>query len=205
VTPGLVSLHYEAVACASGGTVFPYLFGDTSCGSELTMLDFYKTGTGFRCLSTYASKTIASLMLSCNKDTLERPQATSTISVNHVATGAAPAWTSTAGNSGSSGGGGKANDDPNTVGGWNDLSLGTRIGIIVAAGVVALCLCVTLCLRLWRSWKKPAPRFDQQYDHSMASLYPPTWKAPGSNTQEVTRPISGHHADSPLRPHPQPT
>ncbi|KAH8879540.1 hypothetical protein GQ53DRAFT_834067 [Thozetella sp. PMI_491] len=156
VTPGLVSLHYDTVPCAGGGIVVPYLFGDTTCGSQQGILDFYKTGSDFRCLSDFTSDTIAAVMLSCNQNHPEQPQGTSTISVAHVATDAPPTSTTSA----SSGLGSNLDEGQNTQKGWNSLSLGARIGIIVAAAVVAFILsALCFCLR-----RRPSP--------------PPTWTPP---------------------------
>jgi hypothetical protein len=158
VTPGLVSLHYGTVPCAGGGVVVPFLFGDTSCGSQQSSLDFYKTGSDFHCLSDFASDTIAAIMLSCNQNQPEQPQGTSTISVAQVATGAPPKSPT----SSPSGSNNNSSDSQTIQTGWNSLSLGAHVGIIVAAAVVALSLSVT-CL-YFRKRQYPSPRrIDQHY------------------------------------------
>ncbi len=181
VTPGLVSLHYDTVPCAGGGIVVPYLFGDTTCGSQQSILDFYKTGSDFHCLSDFASDAVAAVMLSCNQNHPEQPQGTSTVSVAQVATGAPPTSTTSA----PSGSDQSSNDGQNTQTGWSSLSLGARIGIIVAAAVVALSLSgICFCLRRRR---RPSPRkFDQQ--HSNSGVPRPTWDTQYATAQELTPP-----------------
>ncbi|KAG6028241.1 hypothetical protein E4U41_000727 [Claviceps citrina] len=163
VTPGLVSLHYEDVPCAGGGTVLPYLFKDAACAKRKAMLASHKTGSDFRCLSDVGSGTIAAFMLSCNRPLLEQPLATRTVLVGAVATGAAATSTPSA----SSGAGGRSDDDQNIIEqGWSLLSLGARIGIIAAAAVVALALCVCFCLGLLKCCSRSRPPTDNAPVHS---------------------------------------
>ena len=196
VTPGLTSLYYATVPCAGGGIVIPYLFNDNACGTQQTILDFYKTGSDFHCLSDFASDTIASVLLSCNQDHPEQPQATTTVSVGPVATGAAPTSTTSA----SSGSNGNSDGDQNTnLNGWSSLSLGAHIGIIVGAGVVVLTLCIIgACLLKHR---KP-PRVlngPGYYSNGAASRYDSSWKPTHATTPVLlpTYPVAEHPGVSP--------
>ncbi|GAO17571.1 uncharacterized protein UV8b_07173 [Ustilaginoidea virens] len=194
VTPGLVSLRHGSVPCAGGGTVVPYLFDDAACATRQGVLDFYKTGSDFLCLSDFASKSIAAIMLSCNRKRPERPQATSTVSVAPVATGAAAAASSATArpSSGSSAGSGS---EPDIAAGWRSLSLGARIGIIAGAAVVALSLLAcALCCCCCR--KPPSPRDPQQpyHNNEVPYGYDPAWKAPKVATRDVSRADQQHPA-----------
>jgi hypothetical protein len=148
VTPGMASLHFGFVGCAGGGQAKPYFFQDTACGTRLDTLDGpFSTGDDGDCYTVYHA-TVAAMMLSCaheedNGETpLEEPTATATIAVGPVATGAAPAATTTAASDASNG----------IVGGWNALSSSAHIGIIV--GAVALVL-ILLGLGAWNQRRRP--------------------------------------------------
>ncbi len=178
VTPGLTSLYYATVPCAEGGIVVPYLFKDNTCGTQQTILDFYKTGSDFHCLSDFASDTIASLLLSCNQTHPEQPQATTTVSVGPVATGAAPLSTTSA----SSGSNANSNGDQNTKNGWSSLSLGAHIGIIVGAGVFVLILCIIGACSLRRRRPSRELHGPGYNNNSVASRYDPPWKPTHATT-----------------------
>jgi hypothetical protein len=147
VTPGLVSFHWEPVPCAGGGDVDYFIFDDTACGNEITILDWYKTGDNFECYSEFKDGSMAAIMLSCTSEDEDpgSPTSTTTISVGPVAAGAiAPASPASAtGNTGGTGGSGTNQDsgsasasnssDSNSKfgSGWDSLPLGGRIAIIV--------------------------------------------------------------------------
>ncbi|KAH8658472.1 hypothetical protein BX600DRAFT_552582 [Xylariales sp. PMI_506] len=182
-TPGLVSLYYETVPCAGGGIVIPYLFGDTSCGSQQTILDVYKTGSDYHCLSDFASDSIAAVMLSCSQTQPEQPQGTSIVSVAQVATASIASTTPTASTtSATSSSENTTNDVQNIQAGWNNLSLGAQIGIIVAAAVAVIGM-IGICLLCWRRCRS----LDQQYFQNVA-LPRPAWRAPHAPTQRFTSP-----------------
>ena len=151
MTPGLISLHYEGVACSGGGFVTPYMFYDSACGNVDELLQFDDIGGG--CVSEPSDKTAAAIMLSCNRDGPGQAETTSTIPIAEVATGAPPKATSSSnsgsgGDSGDSSGSGSSSgsenqsDDKKT--GWNSLSKGAQIGIIVASAIAGLGLTLTL-------------------------------------------------------------
>ncbi|KAG5979463.1 hypothetical protein E4U55_005135 [Claviceps digitariae] len=195
VTPGLVSLHYENVPCASGGTVVPYLFKDTACATKQSVLDFYKTGSDFRCLSDFASGTVAAVMMSCGRGRREQPQATRTVSVGAVATGAAATSTTLASSASASG---RANEQSDVKQGWKTLSHGARIGIIVAGGVVALILCVGLCLWLLKCIRPPPPPPPatagwSHNPHDAASPYNASWNTPQTIANREAAPSHPPH------------
>ena len=204
VTPGLVSLHYDTVPCAGGGTVYPFLFKDSSCGTQEDILDFYKTGTDFHCLSDFKDVSTGSIMLSCN-DTPEDPVATSTISIAPVATGAsAPTSTSTSG-SGSKGSKGSDSNDSNDQDptGWNSLSSGAHIGIIVGAAALVFLVLVVFCAGALRRRRKnrryeneayyPGGRYPMAPPYQSQQPPPMPQKSP---MEAVTSPASTYHSAS---------
>lgn len=81
VIPGLVSLQYDDVPCASTGTGTPYLIRDPACAVKQSVLDFYKTGSHLRCPSHVASGSIAAVMMRCDRGRRPQPHATRTTSV----------------------------------------------------------------------------------------------------------------------------
>ncbi|KAG6002307.1 hypothetical protein E4U21_003258 [Claviceps maximensis] len=175
VTPGLVSLHYDSVPCAGGGSVVPYLFKDALCTKKQSALDFYKTGSDLLCLSDFAPGAIAAVMMSCNRGRRQQPPvpaARTTVTVGEVATDAnaatsTPSFSSSAAgaaatpmippSTSSAGTGGGPRDDTDRGQSWQGLSRETQTGIIVTGGVAALAICVGLCLWLMNCMKPPSP------------------------------------------------
>ncbi|KAF5131525.1 hypothetical protein E5D57_007880 [Metarhizium anisopliae] len=175
LTPGLVSLYYGIIPCSGGGTVVPLLYKDTACTNQQGILDFYKTGSDVHCLSDYASGSISAIMLTCNQKQPEQPQATRTVSVAPVATGATASATPRASSS----------SEPWDFGikkGWASLSTGARIGIIVGASVFGLIViaCLLWCCCCCGS-SSPSSSYDRPYNNN----YDSSWKTPATTTQEV--------------------
>ena len=133
VTPGLSSFHLGSFPCLSGSVRY-YIFGDTACGHTTDFTDHYAD-----CHSAIEGG-LAAVMLSCNQEDPEQPSSFTTINVGPIATAASstlPAATGGGGddypNSGS--GSGSSPESSPEAHGWDSLSLGTKLGIIISLAV----------------------------------------------------------------------
>ncbi|MCJ1254532.1 hypothetical protein MMC24_002347 [Lignoscripta atroalba] len=101
VTPGLGSISYDRVPCTNGAVQL-VAYQDTSCGTQLGILDWYRVTDS--CSARYKGA-IAAILLTCNQvsgaGTIDpgTPTATSTVVVGQVADSAPTAAQSVASNS----------------------------------------------------------------------------------------------------------
>ena len=142
VTTGLGSFELPSFPCTSGD-VQQYIFTDVACG---TLADMFAYSVSSNNCYESSKGALAAIMLSCNQDTPGTPTATTTVDVGVVATAAAgsASTTSTSGSSNSGNGSSSSGDTTSTpTTGWDSLSLGTRIGIIIGVVVVVIGLGTT--------------------------------------------------------------
>ena len=163
VTTGLGSFVRPIVPCTSGD-VSAWIFTDTGCQDWDSLGSFHGASGNDNCFFVMDGA-IASIMLSCDADAAENPQpsqptSTTSVSVGPVAGGgaaatqsaaattagaAAPTTTSTSTNPSS---GTSSTSTSTSATGWNSLSYGDRVGIIVAIAVGI----PPILLGIWAIW-----------------------------------------------------
>ena len=133
-TLGLSSFHLGSFPCLSG-SVSSYVFSDTACGSAGDSFYYYRGLND--CMSAYNGG-LAAIMLSCNQEKADQPASFTTITVGPIATAATAASSAASGGNGddsSSTSSGSSSPSKPEAHGWDSLSLGTKLGIIISLAV----------------------------------------------------------------------
>ncbi len=141
VTTGLGSFDLPSFPCTSGD-VQQYIFTDIACG---TLADMFAYSLGPNDCYESSKGPLAAIVLSCNQDSPGTPTATTTVDVGVVATAAVGSATATDASGGSNSGtaSSSSSETGSTPTGWDSLSLGTRIAIIIGVAVVVIVLGTT--------------------------------------------------------------